>query len=132
MRIVFDTNALLSATLWEGSVAQKLLFKAIRSGIAICCSTDILSEYQRVLQRDFDYSDEELIRIMEKVFSFVTLVTPTQKVHAVEEDPDDDKIIECAIAGSCGYVITYDKHLLKLREFRGIRVMTPEEALRTL
>ena len=128
MVITFDTNVLLSATLWDGSVAQKLLFDLIRQRIKIYSTTEILSEYQEILRRDFNFSDEEISEIMEKVLAFVTLVSPQTKIKAVKDDPDDDKIIECALESQSKYIITYDKHLLNLKEFRGIRVIKPEEA----
>ena len=128
MVITFDTNVLLSATLWDGSVAQKLLFDLIRQGIKIYSTTEILSEYQEILKRDFDFSDDEVSEIIEKVLAFVTLVNPQTKIKAVKDDPDDDVIIECALESESKYIITYDKHLLNLKEFRGIRVIKPEEA----
>ena len=76
MAVTFDTNVLLSATLWDGSVAQKLLFDLIRQGVKIYSTTEILSEYQEILKRDFDFSDKEISEIMEKVLVFVTLVNP--------------------------------------------------------
>ena len=128
MVVTFDTNVLLSATLWDGSVAQKLLFDLIRQGIKIYSTTEILSEYQEILKRDFDFTDAEVSVIMEKVFAFVTLVSPQMKIKAVKDDPDDDVIIECALESESKYIITYDKHLLNLKEFRGIRIIRPEEA----
>ena len=130
MHVVFDTNVLISSTLWDGSVAQKLLFQLIRFNIPIFSSKEILSEYQKVLRRDFEYGDEETVKIMESVLSFITLVEPSKCVKAVQDDPDDNKIIECALASASGYIITYDNHLLKLKQHDNIRVITPEEALR--
>ena len=128
MAVTFDTNVLLSATLWDGSVAQKLLFDLIRQGVKIYSTTEILSEYQEILKRDFDFSDTEVSEIMGKVLAFVTLVSPQTKIKAVKNDPDDDVIIECAFESESKYIITYDKHLLDLKEFRGIRIIKPEEA----
>ena len=128
MAVTFDTNVLLSATLWDGSVAQKLLFDLIRQGVKIYSTTEILSEYQEILKRDFDFSDTEVSEIMGKVLAFVTLVSPQTKIKAVKNDPDDDVIIECAFESESKYIITYDKHLLNLKEFRGIRIIKPEEA----
>ena len=128
MIVTFDTNILLSATLWDGSVAQKLLFDLIKQNVKIYSTTEILSEYQEILRRDFDFSDEDVSEIMEKVLAFVTLVDPTIKVDAVKEDPDDNIIIECAIESNSKYIISYDKHLLKLGEYHGIRIIRPEEA----
>ena len=128
MVVTFDTNVLLSATLWDGSVAQKLLFDLIRQNVKIYTTTEILSEYQEVLKRDFDFSDEDIAEIMEKVLAFVTLVNPTKRVNVIKEDPDDNMIIECALESNSKYVITYDKHLLSLKEYQGIRIIKPEEA----
>ena len=128
MAVTFDTNVLLSATLWDGSVAQKLLFDLIRQGIKIYSTTEIISEYQEILKRDFDFTDAEVSEIMEKVLAFVTLVSPQMKIKAVKNDPDDDVIIECAFESESKYIITYDKHLLNLKEYRGIRIIRPEEA----
>ena len=128
MVVTFDTNVLLSATVWDGSVAQKLLFDLIRQGIKIYSTTEILSEYQEILKRDFDFSGAEVSEILEKVLAFVTLVNPQIKIKVVKNDPDDDKIIECALESESKYIITYDKHLLNLKEFRGIRIIRPEEA----
>ena len=128
MRVVFDTNILLSSTLWAGSVAQKLLFKLIKNDVKIFTSEAILSEYSGVLKRDFGYSEKETQNIMGKVVLFANLVAPIEKLDVVRDDPEDNKVIECAIASSSDYLITYDKHLLKIKSFRKINIITPEEA----
>ena len=128
MAVTFDTNVLLSATLWDGSVAQKLLFDLIRQNVKIYSSTAILSEYQEILKRDFGFLDEDIVEIMEKILVFVTLVNPTMTVNIVKEDFDDNKIIECALESDSKYILTYDKHLLNLKEYQGIRIIRPEEA----
>ena len=109
-------------------MAQKLLFKLIKNDVKIFASDAILSEYKKVLKRDFKYSDEGILDITEKVVSFMTLVMPVEKVDVVKDDPEDNKIIECALASSSNYLITYDKHLLNLKSFRKIKIITPEEA----
>ncbi|MDP3916658.1 MAG: putative toxin-antitoxin system toxin component, PIN family [Nanoarchaeota archaeon] len=97
MTVTFDTNALLSATLWDGSVAQKLLHDLIKQNIKIYSSLEILNEYQKILKRDFDFSDKDVAEIMQKILAFITLVKPEIKVSVVKDDPDDNIIIECAI-----------------------------------
>ena len=128
MVVTFDTNALLSATLWDGSVAQKLLHDLIMQNVKIYSSLEILNEYQKVLKRDFDFSDEDVAEIMEKVLAFVTLVKPSVKVDVVKEDADDNIIIECALESNSKYIITYDPHLLKLKEHKNIQIIKPEIA----
>lgn len=133
MKVVFDTNVLISSTLWDGSVSQKLLYKLIEKGIPVYSSLEILQEYEEVLKREFDYSNEDFVNILEKVLSFITLVEPKEKVKVVKNDPDDNKIIECAIEADVDYILTYDvKHLLRLKEYKGIRIRKPEEIITTL
>jgi putative PIN family toxin of toxin-antitoxin system len=128
MAVTFDTNVILSATLWDGSVAQKLLFDLIRKEVKIYSSPSILEEYQTVLKRDFEFSEEEISEILQNVLAFVELVIPTIKIEAVKDDPKDNHIVECAVESSSKYIITYDKHILNLKEYRGIRIIRPEEA----
>lgn len=128
MAVTFDTNVLLSATLWDGSVAQKLLFDLIKQNVKIYSSPEILAEYQEVLKRDFNFSDEDVAEIMGKVLAFVTLISPTLKIEVVKQDPDDNSIIECALESHSKYIITYDKHLLAIQEYQEIRIIKPEEA----
>lgn len=125
--VVFDTNVLISATLWDNSEAQKILFKCIKNDIKIFSSKEIIEEYKRILERDFDYRDEEIREILEKVFRFLSLVIPKNKVDIVKEDSDDNKIIECALESNADYIITYDKHLLNLKSYNGIKIIKPDE-----
>jgi len=129
MKIVFDTNVLISATLWDNSVAQKFLFKCIQENTQIFSSQEIIEEYKEILARDFGYNKQEIGGILERVLRFVTLVIPSKKINAVKEDADDNKIIECAIEADAEYIISYDNHILRLKEYQGIKIVRPEEAL---
>ena len=129
LKVVFDTNVLISATLWDNSVSQKLLFQLIEGEIPIYSSLEILEEYQKVLKRDFEYSNQEIIEIVEKVLQFVSLVISNERVNIVKEDPEDNKILECAIESKSNYIFTYDKHLLKLKEYNNIKIIKPNDFL---
>ena len=129
MKIVFDTNVLISATLWDNSVAQKFLFRCIKENILIFSSQEIIEEYKEILARDFEYTEQKISEILEKILQFLTLVTSSIKIDIVKEDPDDNKIIECAVESKSEYIISYDNHLLKLKEYQGIKIVRPEEAL---
>lgn len=89
---------------------------------------EILSEYQNVLKKDFGFSDGEIAESMENVLAFVTIVYPTLRIDAVKKDPKDNAILECALASHSQYLVTYDKHLLTLKEYQGVRIIRPEEA----
>jgi len=127
MKVTVDTNFLISSTQWDYSVAHKLLKKLILSDAEIFTTYDILDETAEVLERDFEYSKDEAKNIIEKILLFAKLIKPKQKVDVIKDDPDDNKVIECAIESSSDYIITYDRHLLKLKEYKGIKIVTPEE-----
>ena len=130
MKVTVDTNFLISATQWDYSVAHKLLKKFILSDAKIFTTQDILDETAEVLERDFEYSKEEAKDIIGKILLFAKLIKPKQKVYVVKDDPDDNKVIECAVESSSDYIITYDKHLLKLKEYKKIKIVKPEEILK--
>ena len=129
MRIVVDTNFLVSATQWDYSVSHKLLQKLIRNNSEIFTTREILDEFAEVLKRDFLYNEADIQNLLEKVLQFLTLIIPSEKVDIVREDPDDNKIIECALESGAEYIVSYDKHLLSLKEYHGIKIVQPEEAL---
>ena len=129
MRVTVDTNFLISATQWDYSVAHKLLKKLILSDVIIFTTQDILDETVEVLERDFEYSKDESKNIIEKILLFAKLIEPRQKVKIIKDDPDDNKVIECAVESSSDYIITYDWHLLKLESYGKIKIVKPEEIL---
>ena len=130
MKVTVDTNFLISATQWDYSVAHKLLKKFILSNAIIFTTQDILDEIVEVLERDFEYSKNEAKNIIEKILLFAKLIETKQKMDIIKDDPDDNKVIECAIESSSDYIITYDKHLLKLKEYKRIKIVKPEEILK--
>jgi|SRR3989344_231065 len=127
MKITADTNFFISATQWDNSVAHKLLRKLLEKDTEIFTTKEILDEFVEVLQRDFDYNKEEISRILEKVLVFVDLVEPTEKLDVIKNDLDDNKVLECAVESKSEYIVTYDKHLLNLKEFRKIKISKPED-----
>jgi len=132
MKVTVDTNFLISSTQWDYSVAHKLLIKLIKRNIEIYSTKDILGEFSKVLKRDFKYDSEEVSNIVEKILSFIKLVIPQDRINFVKEDPEDNKIIECAIESNSDYIITYDKHLLKLKKYKKIKILKPEEFLKNI
>lgn len=131
MRITVDTNILISATQWDNSVSHKLFLQLIEAEVEIFTTREILEEFSEVLARDFQYTPEEVNDIITIVSAVLTLIETSSTVDIVKGDPDDNAIIECAIDSHSQYLITYDKHLLQVKEYQGIKIITPEEA-RTL
>lgn len=136
MRVTLDTNILVSGTFWNGpsfSVPRK-----VYSGeIELVLSEALIEEYNNTVNSD-EIMEKTLNKklainnIIKDVVLNSIIVKPKERVEAVIDDPSDNKVLECALEGGAEYVITKDKHLLKLKEFRGIRIMGPEEFLKIL
>ncbi|MBI2507365.1 putative toxin-antitoxin system toxin component, PIN family [Candidatus Woesearchaeota archaeon] len=129
MKITVDTNFLISATQWDYSVSHKLLNELIKKNAEIFVTDFILEEFSKVLQRDFKYQDEKIEEFVELVLSFSKLIIPKIKIEAVKEDLDDNNIIECALESKSEYILTYDKHLLKIKEYKDVKIVKPEKFL---
>ena len=127
MKITTDTNFLVSATQWDNSSANKILVKLINIDSEIFTTQEILDEFRKVLKKYFNYELEKIENIIQKVLTFLTLVEPDEKLEVVKEDIDDNKIIECAVKSKSDYILSYDNHLLKIREYNGIKIIRPEE-----
>ncbi len=104
MKITADTNFLISATQWDNSIAFKLLIRLLELNAEIFTTREILGEFTEVLQRDFNYNNLEIKKIIEKLSLFVEIINPKEKVKIIEEDPDDNKIIECAISSNSDFI----------------------------
>ncbi len=133
-RITVDTNVLISATFWHGD-SEKIIDKAENKDVALVLSKEILEEYNQVLEYEeikekIKNKNLEMKKAMLKIGTISEIVEVNSKVNVVKEDPDDNKIIECAIDGNSEYIITKDRHLLKLKEHKGIKILTPEEFLK--
>jgi putative PIN family toxin of toxin-antitoxin system len=123
LKVVLDTNILISAILFGGKTRQ-ILEKAIRGEIRLCLSEPILEEVRGVLQRfKFDYSPEMIQFILTELTGIADFVNPSETINVVLEDPDDNRILECAVEAKANYVISGDFHLLKLSRYLNIEVL---------
>ncbi len=123
LKVVLDTNVLISAILFGGK-PRRILEKAIRGEIRLCLSEPILEELSGVLRRSkFDYSLEKVQTLLTELTSIADFVNPSQIIRLVLEDPDDNRILECAVEAKANYIITGDFHLLKLSRYRDIEIV---------
>ena len=136
MRIVLDTNVLISATLTSGSPNQ-ILKLAEKGLLEIATSAEILQELSEVIKRPkFDpyllqaglTSDLALKQLL-----FLLQIFPTTKqLTVVTADPADNKFLSCAVSAGASFVVTGDKHLLQLKKFEDIQIMKPAQFLTKL
>jgi uncharacterized protein len=126
--VVLDTNIYISATFWEG-IPYRIVQRAIRQGIRAFISQDILDEIGKVLGRDFGYSEKEVEQAISSFVLFTHRVEPKERISVIDEDPDDDRIVECALCAGASYIVNQDNHLLKLKEYRGVKILSPKQFL---
>ncbi len=88
-----------------------------------------LSVYKEI-QDKINEKNLEMNRTVERITAIAAFVEPKEKLHVVIDDPTDDKFIECAKEGNADYIVSNDQHLLKIKEFEGIKIITPEEFLK--
>ncbi|HQJ08614.1 MAG TPA: putative toxin-antitoxin system toxin component, PIN family [Deltaproteobacteria bacterium] len=131
MRIVLDTNVLISGIFFSGPPSR--ILEAWRDGrIELAVSPDILSEYQRVgneLSKQFPSID--LSSLLGLVTIHAMMFQSCQLSEPVCEDPDDDMFIACAIASKSKVIVSGDKHLLNIKSFGGITILKPREFVDT-
>ena len=132
MRIVCDTNVLVSGILFNGP-PRRILERIALGKIENAISFEILAEAKDVLARPkFGLRAEQVAGIIETFTETFVLVAPTERVSVVKDDPDDDRILEAALVARAEIIISGDKHLLNLQSWNGIEILSPADFLERL
>ncbi|MBS3100545.1 putative toxin-antitoxin system toxin component, PIN family [Candidatus Woesearchaeota archaeon] len=128
--VVLDTNVFISGIFWKGS-SNKVLTDWRNGKFTLVTSLEAVSEIIKVL-KDFKIklSDDMIKEWVDLIVRNSIIVEPKEKISIIKDDSKDNIFIETAVAGSVDYIVSQDNHLLKLREFRGIKIITPEEFLK--
>jgi len=129
-RVVIDTNVVVSALLF-GGVTGKLVPLWKTGRILVLTSKEMIEEYLRVLAYPkFELSEEEINYLLyqESLYYFEIVRTKPGPV-IVEEDPSDDMFIRCAEAGKANKILSGDQHLLNLKSYGKIKILTPSQFL---
>jgi putative PIN family toxin of toxin-antitoxin system len=133
MKVVFDTNVVASASFWRGPPLD-CLRAWVQGRFEAVVSPPVLAEYhETILELKLEYPDRAFVPWADLLAESATLVFPSDRATGDTPDPDDERILECAQTAVAGYIVSGDKrHLLALREFRGIPIVSPAEFLRRL
>lgn len=132
MTIVVDTNVIISALLFGGN-PQRVLEMVLAQTVRMAVSRKLLDEVSGVLQsRKFRYSHEVALSIVRELESISDLVMPLRRNEAIGTDPYDNMILGCAVTAKTDYIVTCDTHLLELREFETIWIVTPVQFLQSV
>ena len=128
-RVVVDTNVFISS--FFGGNPRKIIDLWKSGEITLCLTKPIVDEYIEVLRRlglQTEKEIEELLGLFAHGFHIV-FTAKTPELHIIENDPDDNMFIECAVALKAGFVITGDKALKAIQEYMNIKIVSPTEFL---
>jgi putative PIN family toxin of toxin-antitoxin system len=128
LKVVFDTNVLVAALVFPGGRGDAALQRVVGEQDQLLISKAILDELLGALARKFARDTEELARVALFLGELGTLVQPGRRLRVVQDDPDN-RVLECALAGGAEAIVTGDRALLALREFRGVRIISLREYL---
>jgi uncharacterized protein len=133
MRVVADTNTIVSGLLWQGS-PRKVLEAARKGKFELFTSVALLTELEGVLERDkftkrlaiADLTARELVL---GYAALATPITPLAIPTVILDDPDDDAVLACALAATADVIVSGDGHLLSLKTYQGIDILTAPKLL---
>lgn len=127
-RIVLDTNVLVSGLLFGGIPALVIILVA--DGVCLSVTSPaLLAELRRVLLTKFQYPPPIADLVISEWKAMSEEAHPTETVTVITSDPTDNRVLECAVSGHADVIISGDRHLLALKTFRAIPILTPQAFL---
>jgi uncharacterized protein len=131
MKIVLDTNVLVSGIFWTG-VPSRILSHWINDRFELLLSDEIFNEYIRTLFRISKGKRDDLVNKWLILFAENSTFITVKKRFKLSVDPDDNKFIDCAISGNADFIVSGDSHLLVLRSILNTEVITPSVFLKKI
>ena len=128
LKVVIDTNVVISALLFGGAPGKLVAFWQ-QGIIKPAASKEIIDEYLRVLTYPkFKLSEEEINYLLyQEILPYFDIIDVQPGPRIIKEDPEDDKFIRCASAAASKYIISGDQHLLALKKYQKITILSPSE-----
>jgi len=132
MKVVFDTNVIISALTFDG-MPRRLLNLARHGRFQLILSPFILKETSKVLTRKFGWEEKEVIMAIQKLSEIADILEPNIRISAIKSHDADNRILECGVAGSAYIIVSGDtKHILPIKNYQGIQILRPIEFLSVL
>lgn len=131
MKVVFDTNVVVSACFWRGAPFECLALWG-RQSLTAAISPVLLAEYEETFERLLlDYGHRLHVDWVDLLRTSADMVFPLERATGATPDPFDEMVLECALATDADAIVSGDKkHLLLLQEFRGIPILSPADFLK--
>jgi putative PIN family toxin of toxin-antitoxin system len=128
-KVVIDTNVFVSGLNFKGT-PREVLDLIWKKKIEVYISPFIIEELRDTLLEDFAWDNEEVKEVIERIKDQTIQVQPSLVVSVIKGKDSDNRILECAVEGKAQYIVSGDKrHLLSLKEYQGIRILSPADFL---
>ena len=130
MVVVLDTNVIISALLSPKGAPAEIISRWEAGVFDVVTSPPLLDELRRALEygrvkRYLKQPDKMVAALVRRLETAAMVVAPLCSIDVVEQDPADNRVLECARAGSASYIVTGDAHLLELKEYQGVVILNP-------
>ncbi len=133
LKVVFDTNVVVSAALYEKSLPALLLSLGLEGKVRFFVSPALLNEYEAVLRRSrFKFGQRQITELMEDINRKALIVIPTKRLKIIGADEPDNRVLECAIKAEADFIITGNRRHFSFEEFKGSKIVTPREFINSV
>lgn len=129
MRVVLDTNVVVSALIFPGGAPETVYRLALEGRVELVTSKPLLVELGRVLVAKFGWGRDRAEEAVAQLGRLGDVVTPGESVQVIAGDPADDRVLEAAAAGAASVIVSGDRHLLRLGGWRSIAIERPARFL---
>jgi putative PIN family toxin of toxin-antitoxin system len=130
VRVLLDSNVWLAILTTDG--ACRRMWRQTRTACVICASQDVLDEIAEKLLIKFGFSARHARLLTAFVRRQTVVASSVERSPNVCRDPDDDRILGAAVNAGCAYLVTGDRHLLELKQFAGVVIVSPREFLEVI
>ncbi|MFH1890649.1 MAG: putative toxin-antitoxin system toxin component, PIN family [Candidatus Kuenenbacteria bacterium] len=125
MIVIIDTNILIDAWQDDFSYPRRIMDEVMKGNMRAVASNKIIQENKLILDRLVN--DQEHCDLVNKFFGYVEVIPVNKRVNVVKYDKDDNKFLECAEEAGANYIISNDSHLWEIGEYKGIKILKPED-----
>ena len=133
IKVVFDTNVIVSAALYEKSLPALLLSLGLEDKVMFFVSQALLNEYEAVLKRPrFKLAEKQITELMGEINRKAFIVTPARRLNILKEDEPDNRVLECVYKARADFIITGNKRHFPFEEFKGSKIVTPREFINSI
>ena len=130
MILVLDTNVIVSALISPAGPPVEIFRLWEQDRFELASSPPLISELEKTLayskiRKLMPQFEAQVPRLLSRLQSNTVMVEPEISLDIIEDDPTDNRVLECAVAAEAQYIISGDKHLLSLKQYRGIIILSP-------